>query len=50
VAAYASYPGWTARQRLSIEYAERFANDHASIDDAHFARLRDFSPTRQSTT
>jgi AhpD family alkylhydroperoxidase len=40
VAAYATYPGYTARQRLAIEYAERFANDHASIDDAFFGRLR----------
>ena len=40
VAAYASYPGYTPRQRLAIEYAERFATDHASIDDAFFARLR----------
>jgi AhpD family alkylhydroperoxidase len=41
VAAYASYPGYTERQRLAIEYAERFANDHASMDDAFFERLRD---------
>jgi AhpD family alkylhydroperoxidase len=41
VAAYATYPGYTPRQRLAIEYAERFANDHASIDDAFFGQLRD---------
>lgn len=41
VAAYATYPGYTPRQRLAIEYAERFANDHASIDDALFGRLRE---------
>jgi AhpD family alkylhydroperoxidase len=41
VAAYATYPGYTARQRLAIEYAERFANDHGSIDDAFFGRLRE---------
>ena len=35
-----SWPGYTDRQRLAIEYAERFANDHASIDDAFFGRLR----------
>jgi alkylhydroperoxidase family enzyme len=40
VAAYASCPGYTTRQRLAIEYAERFANDRASMDDAFFARLR----------
>jgi alkylhydroperoxidase family enzyme len=41
VAAYASYPGYTARQRLAIEYAERFATDHASMDDKFFGRLRE---------
>jgi len=41
VSAYATYPGYTARQRLAIEYAERFTNDHASVDDAFFGRLRD---------
>jgi alkylhydroperoxidase family enzyme len=41
VAAYATYPGYTERQRLAIEYAERFANAHGSIDDAFFGRLRE---------
>ena len=41
VAEYASYPGYTPRQRLAIEYAERFATDHASMDDANFEQLRD---------
>ncbi len=41
VAAYATFPGYTARQRLAIEYAERFATDHGSIDDGFFERLRD---------
>ena len=41
VAQYATYPGYTPRQRLAIEYAERFATAHASIDDAFFERLRD---------
>lgn len=40
VAAYATHPGFTPRQRLAIEYAERFATDHASIDDDFFARVR----------
>lgn len=40
VAAYASYPGYTPRQRMVIEFAERFATDHASIDDAFFDRMR----------
>jgi len=41
VADYATYPSYTSRQRVAIEYAERFATAHASIDDAFFARLRD---------
>lgn len=40
VAAYSTYPGYTPRQRLAIEYAERFASEPASIDDAFFERLR----------
>ncbi|WP_375486646.1 carboxymuconolactone decarboxylase family protein [uncultured Mycobacterium sp.] len=40
VAAYATYPGYTPRQRLAIEYAERFATDHPSIEDAFIARMR----------
>ncbi len=40
VAEAASYPGYTVRQRLAIEYAERFATDHRAIDDDLFARLR----------
>jgi alkylhydroperoxidase family enzyme len=41
VAAYATYPGYTPRQRLAIEYAERFATDHPSIEDAFISRLRE---------
>src|SRR3954469_11651545 len=41
VANYATYPGYTPRQRLAIEYAERFATSHASIDDSFFGRLRE---------
>ena len=37
----ASYPGYTPRQRLAIEYAERFASDHQNIDDDFVERLRD---------
>jgi len=37
---YQSYPGYSERQRLAIEYAERFADDHHSIDDDLFGRLR----------
>jgi AhpD family alkylhydroperoxidase len=35
-----TWTGYTERQRLAIEYAERFASDHRGIDDALFARLR----------
>ncbi len=31
--------GYTPQEQLAIEYAERFALDHLSIDDAFFARL-----------
>jgi AhpD family alkylhydroperoxidase len=37
---YRTYPGYSLRQRLAIEYAERFATDHQGIDDDLFARLR----------
>ena len=40
VAEAASYAGYTERQRLAVEYAERFATDHQSLDDEFFARLR----------
>ena len=34
------WPGYSDRQRLAIEYAERFAADHRGIDDELFDRLR----------
>jgi AhpD family alkylhydroperoxidase len=34
------WPGYSDRQRLAIEYAERFAADHQGIDDELFDRLR----------
>jgi alkylhydroperoxidase family enzyme len=34
------YDGYSERDRLAIEYAERFALDHERIDDAFFVRLR----------
>ena len=40
VAEWATWPGYSARQRLAAEYAERFATDHRAIDDALFTRLR----------
>jgi AhpD family alkylhydroperoxidase len=36
----ATYPGYTLRQRLAIEFAERFATNHRDIDDDLFSRLR----------
>lgn len=36
----ATYPGYTNRQRLAVEYAERMATDHRAIDEEMFARLR----------
>ena len=40
VADWRSWPGYSHRQRLAIEYAERFAADHRAIDDELFTRLR----------
>src|SRR5258707_1391473 len=39
VADAATHPGFTERQRLAVEYAERFATDHRAIDDDLMARL-----------
>jgi AhpD family alkylhydroperoxidase len=36
----ATYEGYTARQKLAIEFAERFTTDHRQIDDDLFSRLR----------
>ena len=35
-----TWPGYSERQRLAIEYAERFATEHRAIDDELFTRLR----------
>jgi alkylhydroperoxidase family enzyme len=35
-----SHPEYSERERLAIEYAERFALDHHSIDGDFYARLR----------
>ena len=37
---YRTYAGYTTRQRLAIEYAERFNEDHQGIDDDLVGRLR----------
>ena len=36
----ADAPGLTDAQRSALDYAERFATDHLSIDDATYATLR----------
>ncbi len=40
VSEWREWPGYTDRQRLAIEFAERFATDHQGIDDDLFIRLR----------
>jgi alkylhydroperoxidase family enzyme len=40
VAEYRDHEGYTEREKLAIEYAERFALDHRNIDDDLFDRLR----------
>ena len=37
---FRTYDGYSARERIAIEYAERFALEHETIDDAFFGRLR----------
>ena len=34
-----TYPGYSPRERLAVEYAERFALDHRNLDDDFFARM-----------
>ena len=40
VSEWRTWPGYTPRQRLAIEFAEQFATDHRAIGDDLFARLR----------
>lgn len=40
VAEWRTWSGYSTRQRLALEYAERFATDHRAIDDEMFTRLR----------
>ena len=37
---YATNDAFTAREKLAIEFAEKFAFDHTSIDDQMFTRLK----------
>ena len=39
VSEYRTYGGYSERERLAVEYAERFALAHTEIDDAFFDRL-----------
>jgi alkylhydroperoxidase family enzyme len=41
VADWRAHEGFSERERLAIEYAERFASDHHSLDDAFYARMHD---------
>jgi alkylhydroperoxidase family enzyme len=40
VSDWRTYAGYSERDRLAVEYAERFALDHLNLDDEFFARLR----------
>jgi len=40
VAEYRTSPLFSERERLAIEFAEKMALDHQSIDDRFFSRLR----------
>ena len=40
VAEYRERPEYSDREKLAIEYAERFILDHTSMDDEFFTRLR----------
>jgi alkylhydroperoxidase family enzyme len=35
-----THDGYSARERLAVEYAELFALDHHTIDDAFYSRMR----------
>jgi alkylhydroperoxidase family enzyme len=41
VAEHREHGDYTERERLAIEYAERFALDHRNIDDGFWTRMRD---------
>jgi alkylhydroperoxidase family enzyme len=42
VAEYREREDYSEREKLAIEYAERFALEHLAIDDALFTRLREY--------
>ncbi|MDZ4828333.1 MAG: carboxymuconolactone decarboxylase family protein [Actinomycetota bacterium] len=37
---WATYAGYDERDRLAVEYAERFALDHQNLDDAFWTRMK----------
>ncbi len=41
VSAWRTYPDYSDAERVAIEYAEKFAIDHKSLDDSFFARMRE---------
>ena len=44
-----TWPGYTERQRLAIEYAERFTVDHPGLDDEFYRGSTRTSPTTRSS-
>lgn len=41
VTEWATWPGYSSAERLAIEFAERFAIDHLTLDDAWFELARE---------
>jgi len=42
VSEYHEYQEYSEREKLAIEYAEKFALDHLSLDEDFFERLKKF--------
>jgi alkylhydroperoxidase family enzyme len=42
VSDYQEYDSYSEREKLAIEYAERFALDHLSLNEEFFKRLKEF--------
>jgi AhpD family alkylhydroperoxidase len=40
VADFATWPGYSEQERLAIEFAQRFATDHLTMDDEFWQRMR----------
>ena len=41
VSDWQTYPDYSDAERVAIEYAEKFATGHKSLDDAFFGRMRE---------